>query len=218
MPLLPEQSGLVLALPSRDRLPSLPEWLPPRIGALRKEVQADSMGKHRLMVVLPASMMLTASERAIVEELKATHLKILDLEQTILLSGRDVSNQEAHALIIARLLLKGGAKLDRAISDTLTEEYLDAIEDLPACAILNALRKWNRAESPQLDKEHHNFNFRPAPPTLRRLVKLELAPIKHRIQQLHDLLDAVPLCEPSKQHCEKMHALLSGLSIRLQTM
>jgi hypothetical protein len=63
--------------------------------------------------------------------------------------------------MIASLLLKGGAKLDQQSSDAFTEDYLDAIEDLPAWAVREAIRKWNRAESPKLDGKKHAFIWRP---------------------------------------------------------
>lgn len=122
-----------------------------------------------------------------------------------------MTNDQAHGVMIASLLLKGGAKLDQQSSDAFTEDYLDAIEDLPAWAVREAIRKWNRAESPRLDGKPHNYDFRPAPPTLRRLSHHELAGVKGRIIEMQRLLTAEPLVEYSDEHRSNMMERLQGL-------
>lgn len=186
------------------QLPSLPGWLQQRSGALGSAVQPDSTGKHRQMTILPKELILSSSERA--EVLR--HIGELDaftrLDQPVVLRGATMTNDQAHGVMIASLLLKGGAKLDQRSSDAFTEDYLDAIEDLPAWAVREAIRKWNRAESPKLDGKSHAYDFRPSPPTLRRLAQHELAGVKGRILTLQKLLDAVPLLEFSDEHRENM--------------
>jgi len=116
-----------------------------------------------------------------------------------------MSNDAAISVMIAGLLIKGGGtKLDKQSADALTEDYLDALEDLPAWCVREALRKWNRAESPPLDGKRQDFNWKPLPPTLRRLAQHELAGVKGRIINLNRLLDAVPLIEFSDEHRESM--------------
>lgn len=128
-----------------------------------------------------------------------------------------MSNDQAHGVMIASLLLKGGAKLDQQSSDAFTEDYLDAIEDVPAWAVREAIRKWNRAESPELDDKPHDFKWRPAPPILRQLANHEIAGVKARILMLEKLLTAVPVAEFNDEHCADMRARLRGLA-KLQTM
>lgn len=203
-----------VALPDRRnpaQMPSLPGWLQQRSAALGSAVQPDSSGKHREMAVLPPALILNSSERQAV----ASHIdglgRYLDLDQPIDLRGAVLTNDQAHATMIAALCMKGGVKLDKASSDALTEDYLDAIEDLPAWSVREAIRKWNRAESPRLDREPHNFVFRPAPPTLRRLAQHELAPIRARILSLDKLMNAVPLIEYSDEHRQEMLTRLQAL-------
>lgn len=114
--------------------------------------------------------------------------------------------------MIAHLLMKGGgSKLDRDAADALTEDYLDAVEDLPAWTVREALRKWNRGESIKLDGKAHDFNWRPKPPTLRRLAQHEMVAIKALKMQLEKLLAAVPRIEFSEEHCADMRERLSKL-------
>jgi len=196
-----------LALPDRRnpaQMPSLPAWLQQRSAALGSAVQPDSSGKHREMAVLPPALILSSSERRMVESHIDGLSRFLDLDQPIDLRGATLTNDQAHATMIAALCMKGGVKLDKGSSDALTEDYLDAIEDLPAWAVREAIRKWNRAESPKLDGKPHNYEFRPAPPTLRRLAQHELAPIRARILHLDKLLNAAPLIEYSDEHRAEM--------------
>lgn len=189
------------------RLPSWPAWLQQRSAAVASVPQADqATGRHREMLTLPANLILDSVERRMVEAHRSDLARFLDLDQPITLREQVLTNDQAHGVMIAGLLIKGGGiKLDTSSSDQLTEDYLDAIEDLPAWSVREALRKWNRAESPKLDpKQPHNFTFRPAPPILRQLAYLELWTVKSRIQQLEKVLNAVPLIEFSDEHREDM--------------
>jgi hypothetical protein len=202
-----------------DRMRSLPVWLQRRIVALESAVQPDSMGKHREMVALPPSMMLGSSERAIVEQHVTDLGWLLGLEQPIVLREQTLSNDQAHAVIIANLLMPGrGSKLDEASSDARAEDYLDAIEDLPAWSVREAMRKWNRAESAKLAGKPHDFEWRPAPATLRRLAQIELIPIKARIVQLEKLLNAVPRVEFSDEYRAQMRARFAELLKSLKVL
>jgi hypothetical protein len=201
----------------QDLMQSLPAWLLQRIDALETEFQPDNKGKYRVTMVLPAWMILDPSERAIVEERVADRAGWLDLGQSITVDGRKLSNDQAINVIIAKLLIKPkGSKLDEISSDALAEDYLDALEDLPAWSVRNALRKWNRRESEKLDGKPHDFEWRPAPGTLRGLAQMELAPFKAEIVQLEKLLIAVPRLEFSDEHRAKMFSLLAELAKSLR--
>jgi hypothetical protein len=187
------------------QLPSLPAWLQQRSGALGSATQPDSSGRHRQMTTLPKDLILNSSERAEVQR----HIHELDrftrLDEMITIRETTMDNDSAIGVIVAGLLIKGGGqKLDKASADALTEDYLDALEDLPAWSVREAMRKWNRAESPPLDGKRHDFNWKPTPPTLRRLSHHELAGVKERIISLQKLCDAVPLIEYSDEHRESM--------------
>jgi hypothetical protein len=153
-------------------------------------------------------MILTSSERAEVEKHCAALKIFTRLDQPFELRGSTMSNDQAHGVMIASLLFKGGAKLDQQSSDALTEDYLDAIEDIPTWSVREAIRKWNRAESPKLEGKPHDFNWRPAPQILRQLASHEIAPVKARLLVLRDLLSAVPMIEFSDEHCAAMRSRL----------
>jgi hypothetical protein len=171
------------------------------------------------MTTLPKELILSSSERAEVER----HISELDrftrLDQAIVLREATLSNDAALATMIAGLLLKGGKKLDKQSSDQATEDYLDALEDLPAWSVREAIRKWNRGESPQLDpKKPHDFNWRPEPPTLRRCALHELTAVKARMHSMQKLLDAVPMVEFSEEHCADMRERLQKLMRSVNTV
>jgi hypothetical protein len=168
------------------------------------------------MTTLPQDLILSSSERG--EVLR--HIRELErftcLDELIVIRETTMSNAAAHATMIAGILLKGGKRMDQQSSDQATEDYLDAIEDLPAWAVREAIRKWNRAESVRLDGKPHDFNWRPEPPTLRRLALYELAGVRGRIFNLQKLLDAVPLVEYTDEYRQNMLNRLSEV-IRIST-
>jgi hypothetical protein len=164
------------------------------------------------MPVLPQNLILSCSEKQAVRE----HIEHLDfclrLDQPTMYRDQLLTNEQAHVAIIAHLLIKGrGQKLDKEAADALTEDYLDAIEDLPAWTVREALRKWNRAESIKLDGKPHDFDWRPTPPTLRRLAQHEMTTIKARKISLNALLEAAPLIEFSEEHRQTMIDRLAAL-------
>lgn len=161
-------------------------------------------------------MMLTSSERMVVQQHIADLETYTRLDQPFELRGAVLTNDQAHGVMIASLLLKGGAKLDQNSSDAFTEDYLDAIEDLPAWSVREAIRKWNRAESPKFDGRLHNYDFRPSPPTLRRLAQHELVGIKARMLDLQKICDAQELIEYSDEHRKGMLERLRDM-LRPQT-
>jgi hypothetical protein len=188
----------------------LPAWLQQRSAALASAVQPDSSDKHREMLVLPKNLSLSSSEQQAIREY-IEHLECsLSVEQSMWYRNRSLTNNQAHVAMIGHLLMKGGgAKLDGDAADALTEDYLDAIEDLPAWTVREALR--NRGESIKLDGKAHDFNWRPMAPTLRRLAQEEMVAIKALKMQLEKLLKAVPLIEFSEEHCAAMRKRLSEL-------
>ncbi|KWV45897.1 hypothetical protein AS156_23070 [Bradyrhizobium macuxiense] len=163
------------------------------------------------MITLPKDLILSSSERGEVERHIAELDRFTRLDQPVEYRGATLRNDAALVAMIAALLLKGGRKLDKEASDAATEDYLDALEDLPAWSVREAIRGWNRGESVPLDGKKHDFNWRPEPPTLRRLAAHELAGVKGRIVSLRKLLAAVPLVEYSDEHRQDMVDRVAGL-------
>lgn len=183
------------------RLPSLPAWLQHRSA----ELASANSGSYQKIPLLPASLILDSAERAIVEQHIGALQVHLDLDQPFAYRDKVLTNDQGISAMVAALLIKGGgAKLDQASSDALTEDYLDALEDLPAWCVREALRKWNRGESPPLDGKPHDYNWRPTPPTVRRLALLERATIAGRVHVLNRLLIAAPIPEFSDEHRKSM--------------
>lgn len=161
---------------------------------------------------LPENLILNSSEVAEVQRHIAELAVFERLDRPALIRGEWLDQQQALTTLIAGLLIKSGRKLDKAASDVMTEDYFDAIEDVAAWAVREALRKWNRGESATLDpKQPHDFKWAPQPPILRKLSEVELMRVKARIRTMQRLCDAVPLVEYSDEHRAGMLERLSKL-------
>ncbi len=191
--------------PEQDRMASLPAWVPQRIVALETELQPDIMGKYRLAVVLPQKMMLNASERVVVEAHYADWAGWLDLGRPTVLDGRTLSNSLAILVTVAKLLKNSrGPKFHGPSASELTEDYLEALDDLPAWSVHNALCKRKRGGSLKLQGMARDSQWRPAPAALRLMAQMELTPLKVDLAQLEKLLIAVPRLEFSDRHRAEM--------------
>lgn len=196
--------GTELTIPTPTnpaQLPSLPAWLQQRSDALAAADKAQWQPRQKI----PAPMILTSSEQAQVRRHIDELGMLLDLGRPTVVRGETMANPQALGVMIAGLLLKGVQKLDQAGSDLLTDDYFDALEDLPAWTVREALRRWNRGESAPIDpKQPHNFVFAPKPPILRKLAEHELVRVQGRIRLLQRLCDAEPLVEYSDEHRHTM--------------
>lgn len=202
-----------------DRLPSWPAWLRRRNDVLVSglDLLPNGLPDPFQAPTLPAELILNSSERAMVEQ-HITHLsRFVGLEQPFEHRDRVLTNDQAIGTMIAELLLRRkGAKLDKAASDALTVEYLDALEDLPAWTVRAARRKWNRGESVRMDpKKPHDFTWNIEPPVLRYLATVELAGIKWEIRQLERLLSAT--VRPTEEELAAGRAAMRGLAICMKT-
>lgn len=190
------------------QLPSLPAWLKLRSDAL---AAADSL-EFRTKQSLHESLILNSSEVAEVQQHIAELAVFTGLDRPALIRGQWLDQQQALTTIIAGLLIKSKRRLDKAASDVVTEDYFDALEDMPAWAVREALRKWNRAESAPTDPKHpHDFVWAPEPPVLRKLSEHELMRVKARILQLQRLCDAVAIVEYSDEHRKTMLGRLAAI-------
>lgn len=149
-----------IPLPSNPaRLPSLPVWLQQRSAALASAVQPDRSGKYRSTPILPKAMILTSSERSLVQRHIGDLERFTRLDQPIELRGATLTNDQAHGVMIASLLLKGGAKLDQQSSNAITEDYLDAMEDLPGVVGARSHPQVESGRKPQARRQVAQLRF-----------------------------------------------------------
>lgn len=202
-----------------DRRPSWPAWLKQRNDALEKglDLLPNGIPDPYGQATLPREMILNSSERAMVEQHIAELSRHVGLDQPFEHRDRVLTNDQAISTMIAELLLRRkGTKLDKAASDALTDEYLDALEDLPAWAVRAARRKWNRGESVRMDpKKPHDFTWNLEPPVLRYLATVELAGVKWDIRRLERLLSAT--VRPSEEQLCAGRAAMRGLAISMKS-
>lgn len=200
------------------RLPSLPAWLRQRNAVLESglDLLPNGLPDPCGQATLPRELILSSSERVMVEQHIEQLSRHVGLDQPFEHRDRVLTNDQAIATMIAELLLRRkGAKLDKAASDALTDEYLDALEDLPAWTVRAARRKWNRGESVRMDpKKPHDFTWNIEPPVLRYLATVELAGIKWEIRQLERLLGAT--IRPTEEQLSTGRAAMRGLALRMK--
>ena len=131
---------------------------------------------------LPAGSTLTADER------KRIAAKLAELRDAAAPGGE----RGEKGAIVARMLMAypmGNASEESGAARGAA--YLDALDDLPAWAIADAVKRWNRGEA----GEGMNYNFAPAPAILRKLATKALEPVRDAIYGLEALASAVTLDE-----------------------
>lgn len=63
--------------------------------------------------------------------------------------------------------------------------YADAVGDMPAWAVREAIRRWNRRQCGE-----QNYNFAPSPPVLRTIAEAIIQPYQDKLAQLDGVLNA----------------------------
>jgi hypothetical protein len=166
---------LILAEPMK--VLSLPGWL----AALR--VGTVTWPDQPTRKYLAGGLSLTSDQRAEAEP----HLVAL----------RDALNSEgekqarARSVILAKMLLAaGGAALTEKVAEAKGEAYADALDDTPAWAVQQAIRRWNRHECGD-----RNYSFAPAPGVLREIVLDVMRPYLRLLEQAEAAASAMTLDE-----------------------
>jgi hypothetical protein len=159
---------------NQANLPSLPVWLG-RLAIGTVDHPGQPTRKY-----LAGGLSLTPNQRAEAEgyrdRMKAT------------LSSDDPLRQRNAVLakmIMAYPMGAGSGELGAAAR---AEAYLDALSDMPAWAIAEAVRRWNRGQAGE-----HNYSFAPAPAILRRVTDEVLVPYRIDLEKIEIVLRAVPL-------------------------
>ena len=178
------------------QIPSLPEWVVLRLESLKENWQSDATGKGSLALTLPADLILSDTERAMVEQ----HIRSLGtlVEKT----PANSADCEAETLIIVTkmLLALPGQKSTDTGNEAKGEAYLAALDDVPPWAVQEAVRKWYRGEH----GGKFDYRWSPVPADLRSLARNEEFKVRGRMTVLERIARAVPLVEFSPEHCENM--------------
>lgn len=191
------------ALVKNGATPLLPEWVESRIGSL-KDSRTSAWQK-----TLPAAMVLSDAEKSAIEG----HARNLQL--VLGRTPQASAEAEAETLILITKLLKAlpGQRLDELGAEATGEAYQQALDDVPPWAVEQAIRGWYRGESTALDRNPHDFRFRPAPGILARLARHATGVIRARILELAQLANAVPLIDYGEEHKRDMRAKLRELPV-----
>lgn len=185
-------------------MPPLPGWVGSRLELLKESDQPDPRtGRYRTAVTLPKSMLLTSSERLMLER----HIR--ELEQ---LTGRtpinDAQEEAATLVVVTKMLLaKPAATKGETGAEARGEAYMAALDDIPTWAVAAAVRHWYRGEC----GPNYDYRWAPESADLRKLAHLELWRVAGRATQLRRLLAAEELVEFSDEHCAEMRQKIAAL-------
>jgi len=187
---LTTQDRSLAALPAVDlREPAslllLPTWLAEQVkwvsdlGAGRTTIDPVTRTITGRVATIPASMMPTGPQRrAIMQRIEDLHAATRPgpLPKTLVYLGHLVDEHRSA----------------QAGSDTVAvkiEAYEDAVGDLPAWAIREAIRRWRRGEC---SADSRDLDFAPKPARLRRMVQSIAATATGQAMRLQRVLDAEP--------------------------
>lgn len=108
-----------------------------------------------------------------------------EMESALAFSGPD--QDRARAVLLTRMLMAyPSAAASEQMMDARGSAYRDALDDVPAWAIAEAIRRWNRGECGQM-----NYNFAPAPAVLRDAALNILEPWRSALRHIDTALSAV---------------------------
>lgn len=107
------------------------------------------------------------------------------------------------------------SRLDDDTADIKIGAYLDAVGDLPAWTIREAVRRWRRGD---VSGDRKDLDFAPKPARLRRIAEGIRMVASGQAMRLQRILDAEPEDAPSEEqlraNAERMAGLLANLSKR----
>lgn len=201
------------ALPAVDvREPAalllLPRWLGEQVatvsdlGAGRTEVDPKTGAIVRRVATIPASKMPTGPQRlAIAQRIEELHAASRPgpLQKTLQYIGQLVAE---HA----------PARLDEDTAAVKIDAYEDAVGDLPAWAIREAIRRWRRGE---VSASPEDLKFAPKPAKLRAVAQGIAAVATGQAIRLQRILDAEPAEELTDAQRAEMQRRLAGLPVKI---
>lgn len=137
------------------------------------------------MKYLAGGSKLTDETRARIEA------KLAELRSVAFAPATSQARRDRLALIAKMLLTYPTANATAEAGRARAEAYLEALSDVPAWLIAETLARWNRGEC----GASHNYNFAPAPATLRELSRAPLSTALDFIAHLEQVLSARTLQE-----------------------
>jgi hypothetical protein len=167
--------------------------LPPRLAALAGAVGTVRHPGQPVRYNMPEGMAMSGMERQEAASLLSTLSSALD--PTASFGGED--GHSAKGALLAKMIhgLGGAANQSETAATAKIEMYADAIEDLPAWAVAEAIKRWARGSCPPEICESPRFEFPPAPAVLRRLAQSDLDLPRRYVEMLRNLLAALPIDE-----------------------
>jgi hypothetical protein len=181
-----------------------------RVRSIKAECQrAIADGKYRTLPTLPANLVLTEEQRAVIERY------ISDLEALCKQTPAESEMWERATLVnIAELLMSPSrsARLGEIEAEIAGKHYLIALKDVPTWAVEVAIENWLRGCCGNNQRgEPYDCEWRPAPAALRQIAVSVKRSLADQIQTLRRLLNAEPLIEFGEEHRARMRAKVAGL-------
>ena len=182
----------------------LPEWLASQLGAV-SDRGADRTVVDRVtreviarVPTIPRSKMPTGPQRAAIQR------RITELH-----AASQPGPTEDTLLVLADLIQEHApSRLDERTVSIKAEAYLDALEDLPAWTIREAVRRWRRGD---VAADAQTLDFAPKPPRLRKIAEGIALVAKGQALRLQRILDAEPEEELSEAEREANQRRLAAL-------
>ncbi|KQP61076.1 hypothetical protein ASF39_15505 [Methylobacterium sp. Leaf108] len=210
----------IQAASSRDLLPavdvsqpetllSLPPWLATQIAAVsdlgygRTVLDPTTKAVTGQVATIPRSKMPTGPQRAAIAR------RIEDLHAASM-PGPIASTLAVIGAIVNR---NAAARQDADLADIEIEAYRDALDDLPAWAVREALRRWRRGE---VGGDRRNLDFAPKEHRLRSIALSIEAVVRGQIVRLQRLLEAEE--EPERPTEAEREATLKEVQARMKAV
>ncbi len=109
--------------------------------------------------------------------------------QAASVSDNSRENRIERFAVLAKMLMGYPmANSSAEVAKARSEMYMDALDDIPAWAVGDAVKRWNRGEAGE-----QNYTFAPPPAVLRAKCLGLLAEIKKSAEMVEDLLGAIPI-------------------------
>lgn len=161
----------------------LPPWLATQIALVsdpgygRTIIDPVTKEIRGQVATMPASKMPTGSQR------EAIARRIEELEA----AGRPGPARNTLAILGELVQEYAPARVEADVADVKVGAYLDAVEDLPAWAVREAVRRWRRGEG---GGDSRDYDFAPRPARLRAIAGGIAAVATGQAMRLRRILEA----------------------------